>query len=77
MSLNERSRVVRLLRLQMMGGTVPVIFMFWTDIPVTEPSVLQVMFGQVQWEVFDEVLQRLRDSGFCQCCFRFSRIACS
>ena len=60
----------------MNGGTVPVIFMFWRDIPVTESTVLQVMFGQVQWEEFDEV-HWLRDWGFFQYCFRFSRIACS
>lgn len=61
----------------MKGGTVPVIFMFWRDSPVTdEPSVLQVISGQIQWEEFDEV-QWLRDWGFCQCCFSFSSTACS
>jgi hypothetical protein len=61
----------------MKGGTVPMIFMFWRDSPVTdEPSVLQLISGQIQWEEFDEV-QWLRDGGFCQCCFSFSRTACS
>jgi hypothetical protein len=62
----------------MKGGTVPLILMFWRDSPVTdEPSVLQVIPGQIQWEEFDEVLHRLRDCGFFQCCFSFSRTACS
>jgi hypothetical protein len=61
----------------MKGGTVPLILMFWRDSPVTdEPSVLQVISGQIQWEEFDE-FQWLRDGGFCQCCFSFSRTACS
>jgi hypothetical protein len=62
----------------MKGGTVPVIFMFWRDSPMTdEPAVLQVISGQIQWEDdFDEV-QWLRGGGFCQCCFSFSRTACS
>jgi hypothetical protein len=61
----------------MKGGTVLVIFMFWRDSLVTdEPSVLQLISGQIQWEEFDEV-QWLRDGGFCQCCFSFSRTVCS
>jgi hypothetical protein len=61
----------------MKGGTVPKIFMFCRDSPVTdEPSVLQLISGQIQWEEFDGV-QWLRDGGFCQCCFSFSRTACS
>jgi len=61
----------------MKGGTVLVIFMFWRDSLVTdEPSVLQLISGQIQWEEFDEV-QWLRDGGFYQCCFSFSRTACS
>jgi hypothetical protein len=60
----------------MKGGTVPVIFMFWRDSLVTEPSV-QLISGQEQWEEEFDGVQWPRGRGFCQCCFRFSRTACS
>jgi hypothetical protein len=61
----------------MKGGTVPVMFLSTKDSPVTEPSVLQMIPRHEQCVAeFDEV-QWLRGGGFCQCCFSFSRTACS
>ena len=59
----------------MKGGTVPLMFLSLRDSSVMKPLV-QKISGHEQWEVFDGV-QWLRDWGFCQCCFSFSRTACS
>lgn len=59
----------------MNGGNVPFMFMLVKFSSVTEPSV-QAISGQVQCDEFDAA-QWLMGGGFCQCCFSFSRTACS
>lgn len=75
MKLYERLMTVRFLRSQMKGGTVWVMFLFWSSSWVTVPLV-QVISGQLQWVefVFNDV-KWLRDGGFSQCRFSFSRNA--